>query len=333
MCRKEAGLFAAHLTMQAQYFFILLEVKMEQFMKTYDSCSLCPRNCKVNRNNGTRGFCGADSSLYVSRAALHFWEEPCISGTKGSGAVFFSGCNLHCVYCQNHEISHGNIGKEITTERLTEIFFELVKEGANNINLVTATHYIPHVAEAISSARRNGLSVPIVYNTSGYETEESLEMLRGSVDIFLPDYKYYDATTSKLFSQASDYPTVTKKAIGKMFSICGKPVFDDDGLMKRGLIARVLVLPNHHHEAIDIIKDLYDTYGDDIYISIMRQYTPIPKNIPNTKEYSCLKRRITTYEYDSVVDAALSFGVKNAFIQGKGVESDSFIPPFDNKGV
>lgn len=300
----------------------------------YESCTLCPRECKVNRNAGKKGFCGADSSLYVARAALHMWEEPCVSGETGSGAVFFSGCNLHCVYCQNHDISHGNAGKEISVDRLVDIFFELKAQGANNINLVTGTHYLPQIVSAIKAARQKGFKLPFVYNCSGYESVEALKLLSGCIDIYLPDYKYASGETALLFSHAKDYPETAFKALEQMYSQCGAPVFDTaTGLMKRGMIVRVLVLPNHHREAIDIISRLYKTFGDYIFISIMRQYTPIPTQLPEGDAYSCLKRRLTSYEYDSVVNAALDLGIKNAFVQGKGVESESFIPPFDGKGV
>lgn len=307
---------------------------MKSVFEEYANCTLCPRSCKVNRNDLKTGFCGCDSRLLVARAALHMWEEPCISGVEGSGAVFFAGCNLHCVYCQNHEISHGNAGKEITVERLSDIFLELQSQNANNINLVTPTHYIPHIIEAVTVARKNGLSIPIVYNTSGYESVETLEKLRGIVDIFLPDFKYYKSETSQKLSKAPDYPEVAKKALGKMFSLVGKPVFDETtGIMKRGIIVRVLVLPGFYKEAIDIIRYLNETYKDDIYISIMRQYTPIISSLPQDPEFASLKRPITTYEYDSVVNAAIDLGIENAFTQEKGVDKESFIPPFTGKGV
>lgn len=307
---------------------------MNNYSSLYEACSLCPRQCKVNRAHGQKGFCGADSSLYVARAALHMWEEPCISGESGSGAVFFSGCNLHCVFCQNHDISHGNAGREISVERLVEIFFELEKQGANNINLVTATHYLPHVASAIKISREKGFKLPFVYNSSGYESVEALKLLSGLIDIYLPDYKYFSSETALLYSHADNYPGIAMNALNEMYSQCGSPVFDEkSGLMKRGMIVRVLVLPGHYKEAIQIISLLYKAFGDNIYISIMRQYTPILEQLPDGPSFACLKRKLTSYEYDSVVNAALELGVKNAFVQGKGVESESFIPPFDGKGV
>lgn len=335
MCRKEAGLSASYDDhVKTEQVVFSTENYMETNFKEYDKCTLCPRNCGAKRNDGSTGFCGATSDLFVARAALHFWEEPCISGETGSGAVFFSGCSLHCVYCQNHEISHGNAGKKISVERLSEIFLELQSQNANNINLVTPTHYIPHIISAVDTARKKGLVLPIVYNTSGYEKPETIEMLKNTVDIFLPDFKYINPQTASLFSQAKDYPSVAKNALAKMFELTGAPVFDEKtGLMKRGIIVRLLVLPGNYRETIELLKYLYGTYGDDIYLSIMRQYTPLPETLPEGEAFKVLRRKLTTYEYESVVDEALRLGIKNAFTQEKGVESDSFIPPFTGKGV
>ena len=300
----------------------------------YSHCTLCPRKCGANRLNGEKGVCGMTSSLYVSRAALHMWEEPCISGKEGSGTVFFSGCPLHCVFCQNHDISGGISGKEISVERLGEIFIELQKKGANNINLVTPTHYIPHIVEAANQARKNGLTIPFVYNTSGYETEESLELLKDTVDIFLPDFKYFSTDTSSLLSKAQNYTEVAKRALAKMYEIVGKPLFDDEsGMMKKGVIVRVLVLPLHTNEAIKIVRYLHETYADNIYISIMTQYTPIEDTLPTGSEYDFLRRSITKREYEKVINACLELGLKNAFFQDGKANLESFIPPFDNEGV
>lgn len=301
--------------------------------EAYKNCTLCPRECHVDRTVA-KGFCGAGASLYVARAALHMWEEPCISGTEGSGAVFFSGCNLHCVYCQNSEISGGLTGKEITVERLSQIFLELQAKKANNINLVTGGHYIPHIISALDLAKENGLNIPIVYNTSSYEKPSAIEQLKGYVDVFLPDYKYTDSNLASLYSKAPNYPETAANAISKMLEITGKPVFDSStGLIQKGVIVRVLVLPEHTRDAINSIRYLYSTFQDDIYISIMSQYTPILSNIPEGKPYECLKRPITHREYDKVVNSALDMGIKNAFIQEGKVCSESFIPAFDNEGV
>lgn len=274
------------------------------------------------------------SELFVARAALHMWEEPCISGENGSGAVFFSGCNLHCVFCQNHDISKGIFGKSISVQRLSEIFLELQEKGANNINLVTPTHFLPHIIEASSLAKKNGLRIPFVYNTSGYESVKSIEKLKGTVDVFLPDFKYFEEDTALLFSHAKDYPTVAKSAIEKMFEIVGTPQFDEKtGLIKRGVIVRILVLPLHTNEAIKIARYLYEKYADNVYISIMSQYTPLLDVLPNGKEYDCLRRSVTKREYDKVVNACIEMGIRNAFIQGEKVNLESFIPAFDNEGV
>ncbi len=261
------------------------------------------------------------------------WEEPCISGNDGSGAVFFSGCNLRCVYCQNHDISAGSSGKLISKDRLSEIFLELQGKNAHNINLVTPTHFLPHVLYAAEKAKEKGLKLPLIYNTSGYESVESLSLLDGVVDTFLPDFKYFKSETAKLFSNAPDYPEVCKQAIKKMVNLTGTTQFDTHGLIKKGVIVRVLVLPLHTKEAMDIINYLYTEYGDDIYISIMSQYTPIVGIIPEGNEYSCLKRAITDREYEKVIDFALSLGIKNAYIQEGKVNLKSFIPSFDNTGV
>ncbi len=306
----------------------------------YTSCELCPRRCGVNRNNGITGRCHESSDLFVARAALHYWEEPCISGTEGSGTVFFSGCGLNCVYCQNREISRGESGKKISVERLSEIFFELAAKGANNINLVTPTHYVPHIIDSIRQAKEKGLSLPIVYNTSGYELPETLDLLRDTVDIFLADFRYMDSDTADAFSFAEDYPARAKAAFDKMFELVGKPVFNDKGMLTKGIVARVLVLPDHADEAVRIVKYLYEHFGDDIYLSLLRQYTPLV-NLPcdagtaraGEKKYRSLMRTLTTYEYEKVVNAALNLGVKNAYTQEKGTDKESFIPAFDNTGV
>ncbi len=262
------------------------------------------------------------------------WEEPCISSSSGSGAVFFSGCSLHCVFCQNHDISGGKVGKVIDVNRLSDIFLELEKQGAVNINLVTPTHYIPHIVSAAKQARKQGLSIPFVYNSSGYENPDSLNLLDGIVDVFLPDFKYFEENTASLFSKASDYPLRAKESIDKMYELVGAPLFDSStGIIKKGVIVRVLVLPAHTNEAIKIVRYLHERYSDNIYISIMSQYTPISTIIPASPEYDCLRRSLTKREYGKVVNAALEMGIKNAFIQDGSVNKESFIPDFDCKGV
>ena len=291
----------------------------------YKSCRLCPRECRIDRTNGKTGFCGADSRVKIARAALHFWEEPCISGESGSGTVFFSHCTLACVYCQNYKISTRNHGKYVTKAELAEIFLHLQSEGALNINLVTPTHYAPSIIEAIKLARKNGLTLPILYNTSGYESVETLELLRGYVDIFLPDFKYFSGELAKKYSGTKDYPEAAKNAIDKMFSIVGKCEFDDDGIIKKGVIVRHLMLPSHEDDSKKILEYLYKTYQDDIYLSIMSQYTPT-KTLP--KEFSELSVPIDMQIYDKVLDFALELGIENAFIQDGESVSESFIPEF-----
>ena len=292
----------------------------------YRKCNLCPRACNIDRNT-TLGVCQVSAKVKVARAALHFWEEPCISGNNGSGAVFFSGCSLHCVFCQNEEISHGKVGQEITIEELAGLYIDLQNQGANNINLVTGTHYIPQIVESVTIARKKGLDIPIIYNTSGYETVESLRLLEGIVNTYLPDFKYMDNSLALKYSHAKDYPDVAKEAIAEMVRQCGKPQFDNNGFIKSGVIVRQLLLPGHVKDAKAIIKYLYETYSDNIYISMMSQYTPMPQIAANYPE---LNRRVTKREYDSLINYAIDLGVENAFIQDRAVAKESFIPEFNN---
>ena len=292
----------------------------------YSRCMLCGHKCGVDRG-ARRGACGMSDELFVARAALHHWEEPPISGTRGSGTIFFSGCSLGCVYCQNREISRGESGIAITTERLTDIMLELCEQGAHNINLVTPTHYAPTIAAAIDEARERGLSVPIVYNTSSYDTVEALKIMEGRVDIYLADLKYHKSETAKRLSHAENYPEVAQAAIAEMYRQVGDAVVDSDGIMERGVIVRVLLLPRHLAEAKLNVRRLYDSYGDGIYLSLMSQYTP-PRGMEPP-----LDRRVTAEEYRELVEYAERIGVKNAFIQEHAAASESFIPPFDNSGV
>lgn len=298
---------------------------------TYMSdCTLCPRKCHVNRQTGQTGYCRETSKLAVARAALHMWEETCISGKNGSGAVFFSGCNMRCVFCQNYNISGAKTGKLISVGRLSEIFLELEEQGAHNINLVTPTHYVPQITEALDIAKREGLKLPIVYNTSGYECKETLRMLEGYVDIYLPDFKYWDEEIARRLSYAPDYTTHAKQALEEMVHQTGGIEIDEkSGLMKRGVIVRHLVLPGHVRDSKEIISYLYRTYGNQIMISIMNQYTPMPQ----TEGLEQLGRRVTKKEYKKVVDHALEIGVENGYIQEGGTASESFIPEFSGEGV
>ena len=304
--------------------------KSEDIKLWMKECCLCPRNCGINRFEGQKGFCGFDSDVMVARAALHMWEEPCISGKEGSGAVFFSGCNLGCVYCQNREIALGHSGRTITQDRLCEIYMELQEKKANNINLVTAGHYLPIVIESIKRARKSGLTIPIVYNSSGYEKVEAIEALDGIVDIFLPDFKYISSEMAARYSNAPDYPEVAKRALAQMVKQTGDAKFDERDMMKRGVIVRHLILPGHIKESKEAIRYLYETYGDQIYISIMNQYTPMPGI---EKRFKNLGRTITQKEYDEVVHYAIDLGVENGFIQEGETAKESFIPQFDDTGL
>ena len=298
-------------------------------MNKYENCLLCPRKCGINRSTGQTGICGVSSEIKVARAALHYWEEPCISGKRGSGAVFFSGCSLHCVFCQNREISDGKAGKVISKERLSDIFMELAVKGANNINLVTPGQYIPDIVWAVNDAKSRGMKLPIIYNTSGYENVTELKLLEGIVDVYLPDFKYMDSTLSARYSRAKDYPSVAKQALSEMVRQQPDVVIDDaTGLIQKGVIVRQLLLPGHVNDAKAVLKYLYDTYHDHVYISMMSQFTPIA-----LKDYPEINRTVTKREYERLVNYALEIGITNAFIQEGDVAKDSFIPAFDCEGV
>lgn len=295
-------------------------------------CRLCPRECgAVLDANGERlgAFCSAHGKITAARASLHMWEEPCISGSRGSGTIFFSGCPLKCVYCQNGAISQTGIGKSIDEKRLCEIFFELRDAGAHNINLVSPTPYIPSIAEAITDAKKAGFDLPIVYNSSGYEKAESLKLLEGLIDIYLPDFKYASEERAAKYSRAVDYPTRAREALREMVRQVPECIFDDDGIMTRGVIVRHLVLPEGTDDSKNVINYLYSTYKDNIFISIMSQYTPTD-NVGTCPE---LARRVCDKEYDEVVDFAVELGVRNGFIQEGESATESFIPEFDNRGI
>lgn len=291
-------------------------------------CSLCPRMCNIDREV-TTGYCGVKQTLRVARAALHFWEEPCISGEEGSGAVFFTGCNLRCVFCQNYQIARAEQGKEITVERLSEIFLELQEKKANNINLVTATHYVPQVVEALKMAKSQGLHIPVVYNCGGYETVETLKLLEGLVDIYLPDFKYVDSERAKRYSHAENYPEAAKTALAEMVRQQPRAEFDERGMMKKGVIVRHLMLPGGIKDSKAVVKYLYETYGNQIFVSLMNQYTPLP----HVTDYPEINRKLKKFEYDRLVDYAIALGVENGFIQEGETAEESFIPAFTNEGV
>lgn len=290
-------------------------------------CTLCPRRCRTDRTEQA-GVCGANDKLKIARAAPHFWEEPCISGKNGSGTVFFSGCQLHCVYCQNREISDGKSGKTVPKERLVEIFFELREKGVHNINLVTPDPYLPIVAEAIRDAKKQGLDLPFLMNCSGYETTEQIRMTEGLIDIFLPDFKYASPLLAKKYSFAPDYPEVAKNALAEMVRQQPKLVFDGDGMLQKGVIVRHLLLPSHITDSEKVLAYLYKTYGNAIRVSIMSQFTPFGlENFPE------LNRTVTKEEYDELLDFAWKLGYRDCYVQDGEAASESFIPAFDCEGV
>lgn len=291
------------------------------------NCALCPRNCKVDRTSGKLGFCKAYERIKIAKAYLHRWEEPPISGTNGSGTVFFSHCNMGCVFCQNYKISSLHQGKYVTVAELCDIFLDLQNKNAHNINLVTPTHYIPQIADALVMAKKKGLKLPVVYNCGGYENVEALELLDGLIDIYMPDMKYYDDKYAIKYSNAPNYFEFAKKAIKEMYRQTGKNKFDNNGIMTKGVIVRHMMLPTLLFDSKKIIDYLYSEYGDNIYISIMSQYTPMP----NVKDYPEINRAVPKEYYNLLVDYASGLGIKNAFIQGEDAVGESFIPDFYNE--
>ena len=301
-------------------------------------CTLCPRACGADRAAGERGFCGMGETPAIARVSFHMWEEPCISGTRGSGTVFFAGCPLGCIYCQNRSIVAGSVipgggsdlplAKKVTDAEMADIFVRLERDGAHNINLVTATHFLPGVIRALRMAKARGLGIPVVYNTSGYECEESLRALSGLVDIYLTDFRYMDPKTAAAYSRAPDYPVAAKTALSEMLR--QTPLsFGPDGLMTSGTIVRILLLPGHVKEACSIVSYIHETYGDRLYLSLLRQYTPLPAVMSDP----LLRRKVTKREYDRLVQHALSLGVTKAFVQEGAAAEESFIPVFDGRGV
>lgn len=288
------------------------------------ACRLCPRQCGADRLSGQTGICGAGRDIKLARSALHAWEEPPVSGQKGSGAVFFSHCPLHCVYCQNYAISTLHHGQTITVEALSEIFLDLQAQGAHNINLVTPTHYVPQIITALSAARSAGLNLPVVYNCGGYENVETLRLLKDWVDIYLPDIKYFSDRIAVKYSGAPRYFEYAKAALAEMVRQTGPAVIDENGIMQKGVIVRHMLLPGCLFDAKKIIDYLFNTYHNDIYISIMNQYTPLP----HVEKYPELCRPVSARYYETLVDYAASLGVENAFIQEGGTVSESFIPEF-----
>lgn len=298
----------------------------------YSNCNVCPRKCGANRDAGVRGICGQTNEIKIARAALHMWEEPCISGKRGSGTIFFSGCNLHCVFCQNYKIANSDVGHIISVEQLTEEMLKLQELGANNINLVTATHFVPSIIKSVESARNQGMNLPIVYNTSSYENVDTIKMLEGIVDVYLPDLKYVSSELSTKYSHAADYFQVASEAIDEMvrqtrgFAFTAEAGNPKQEIMTRGTIVRHLVLPGCVEDSKLVLDYLLATYGEEIFISIMNQYTPLEQ-----VQVSCpeLYRKVSTEEYSQVLDYAYDLGIENGFIQEGDVAQESFIPEFE----
>lgn len=296
-------------------------------MEILKNCMLCPKKCGINRYE-KKGFCHASNKVKVAYYSLHMWEEPVISGNRGSGTIFFSNCNMKCIYCQNKKISLDGYGKVISNKKLGEIMLELQKKKAHNINLVTPTHYVPQIASVLKKIKGKELKIPVVYNTSSYESIGTLMMMRGLVDIYLADLKYFDDELGIKYSNCKDYFETASMAIDEMYRQVGKFSLRR-GLLKKGLIIRVLILPGHSDDAIKIIEYVYKTYGNDVIISIMNQYTPVNK----IEQYEILNRKVTDEEYNKVIDAAVKLGIKNAFIQEGEAASESFIPDFDSSVI
>ena len=302
---------------------------IENTLAPLAACRICPRGCGANRLHDVHGFCGAGRYARVGLVSLHAWEEPCLAGEKGAGTVFFSGCNMRCTFCQNHEISRENFGITVTEERLADIFLEQEERGAATLDLVTPTHFAPQIAAALHLAKAQGLSIPVVYNSSAYETVDTIKSLAGLVDIFLPDLKYMAEEAALRYSTAPDYFKTASAAIRCMREIAGRPVFNDTNRMQRGVLVRHLVLPGRRKESMKILDWLWQNFSDTIYISLMNQYTPMG-DLSKVPE---LNRRLTTFEYESVVDHARSLGIENCYIQQGGTVSASFVPHFDGQGV
>ena len=320
------------------------------YLDMLDECTLCHRNCKINRNDNQIGFCKASNKVKIARASLHLWEEPPISQGNGSGTVFFSHCNFKCVFCQNHDISQGageNIsslnkvivnnpslerfvtGMEISIERLSEIFLELQEKGANNINLVTPTHYVPQIIEALEIAKKNKLTIPILYNTNGYDSIETIKSLNGYIDVYLPDFKYFNDKYAIKYSKANDYASNAINVIDEMIHQVGKPKFDSKGNILKGVIVRHLMLPGLLFDSKKVIDLIYNRYGNDIYISLMNQYVPMFKAC----DYPEINKSLNQKHYDSLINYSVELGITNGFIQDEGTNTTDFTPSFNLEGV
>ncbi|AWK50321.1 radical SAM protein [Clostridium beijerinckii] len=323
------------------------------YLDMLDECTLCHRNCKINRNDNQIGFCKASNKVKIARASLHLWEEPPISQGNGSGTVFFSHCNFKCVFCQNHDISQGSASKETTfstsnniniqnsinqasitgmevsIERLSEIFLELQEKGANNINLVTPTHYVPQIIESLKIAKRNKLTLPILYNTNSYDSIETIKSLNGYIDVYLPDFKYFNDKYAIKYSKANEYASNAIKVIDEMISQVGHPKFDSKGNILKGVIVRHLMLPGLLFDSKKVIDLIYNRYRDDIYISLMNQYIPMFKAC----DYPEINKSLNPKHYDSLINYAVELGIINGFIQDEGTNTSAFIPSFNLDGV
>ena len=293
------------------------------------NCNVCPRNCGIDRNSEKVGFCKSGATVKVAKAYGHMWEEPCISGTKGSGTIFFSNCNLRCVFCQNHDISQFSIGKEISVERLSEIFLEQQAKGYHNINLVNPTHYVPQIIAALDMAKKSGLTIPVVYNSNGYENIESIKALKGYIDVYIPDLKYFNDKYAIKYSSAPNYFNISSKVIEEMVAQVGTPVFNEDDIMIKGVIIRHLMLPGLLFDSKKVVDYIYKTFGDSVYLSLMNQYTPMFK----ATEYAEINKPLNPNHYDSLIDYCIDLGYKNAFIQESGTSSTVYVPDFNLQGI
>ena len=294
-----------------------------------ESCRICPRNCNVNRLAGNKGFCRCDDKIKIALVSTHNFEEPCISGKNGSGTIFFSNCNLRCIYCQNHEISQENVGKEVSVKRLSEIFLEQQERGVNNINLVTPTMYVYQIIKAIKIAKASGLKIPIVYNTNSYENVETIEELEGFIDVYLPDLKYYSNDLAIKYSKAPNYFEVATNAIKEMYKQVGSVQVDENGIIKKGVIIRHLILPNHIQNTKNILKWVKENMPSDIYVSIMAQYFPTYK----AKEDDLLNRKISKKEYNEVEKYLYTLGLENGYMQDLGKHEEEYVPKFDLSNI
>ena len=294
-------------------------------MEELKSCNICPHKCGVNRLNGIKGRCKCDNKIKIALASVHNYEEPCISGKNGSGTVFFSNCNLNCIYCQNYEISQLGKGKEITIEHLAQIFIKQQEKNVNNINLVTPTMYVPQIIEAIKIARKKGLNIPIIYNSNGYENVETIKKLNGYIDIYLPDLKYYSNEIAKKYSKIDNYFETAISAIKEMQKQVGNPIFNEEGIIQKGVIIRHLILPHYLLNTKNILKYVKENFDENTYISIMAQYFPTYK----AKEDKLLNRKLTKKEYKEIENYLYLLNLKNGYIQELGEHEEEYVPNFD----